>query len=93
MDIGCRIAERRKELGITQESLAEKLSISPQAVIAPAVASKMEYFTSAPGASPSFVVPLPSVCPEDVFPSEPGRRTQRPSSVPAVITFNLIFSI
>ena len=32
MDIGCRIAERRKELGITQESLAEKLSISPQAV-------------------------------------------------------------
>ena len=32
MDIGNRIANRRKELGMTQEMLAEKLSVSPQAV-------------------------------------------------------------
>ena len=32
MNIGKKIAERRKELGMTQESLAEKLSISAQAV-------------------------------------------------------------
>ncbi len=32
MNIGKRIAERRKELGLTQEALAEKLSLSAQAV-------------------------------------------------------------
>ena len=32
MDIGKRIAARRKELGMTQETLAKKLRISPQAV-------------------------------------------------------------
>lgn len=32
MNIGKTIAERRKELGMTQEALAEKLSLSPQAV-------------------------------------------------------------
>ena len=32
MNIGKRIAERRKELGMTQDALAEKLSLSPQAV-------------------------------------------------------------
>lgn len=32
MNTGKKIAERRKELGITQEALAKKLSISPQAV-------------------------------------------------------------
>ena len=32
MNIGKKIADRRKELKITQETLAEKLSVSPQAV-------------------------------------------------------------
>jgi len=32
MNIGGKIAKRRKELGMTQEALAEKLSLSPQAV-------------------------------------------------------------
>ena len=32
MNIGSRIAKRRKELGLTQEALAEMLSLSPQAV-------------------------------------------------------------
>ena len=32
MNIGKKISERRKELGITQEVLAEKLSLSAQAV-------------------------------------------------------------
>ena len=32
MNIGKKIAERRKELGMTQEALAEKLSLSAQAV-------------------------------------------------------------
>ena len=32
MNIGNRIAQRRKELNMTQEMLAGKLSVSPQAV-------------------------------------------------------------
>ena len=32
MTIGSRIAQRRRELGMTQEVLAERLGISPQAV-------------------------------------------------------------
>ena len=32
MNIGKKIAERRKELGLTQEALADKLSLSLQAV-------------------------------------------------------------
>ncbi|MBQ6268064.1 MAG: helix-turn-helix transcriptional regulator [Clostridia bacterium] len=30
--VGKRIADRRKELGLTQEQLAEKIGVSPQAV-------------------------------------------------------------
>ena len=32
MNIGAKIAKRRKEIGMTQELLAEKLSLSPQAI-------------------------------------------------------------
>jgi len=31
-DIGAKIAQSRKSLGMTQEELAEKLGVSPQAV-------------------------------------------------------------
>jgi len=32
MNIGAKIAKRRREISMTQEQLAEKLSLSPQAI-------------------------------------------------------------